>query len=51
MKYEELKEELDKARNQIHFLQEKVNDAEQDAQFRAEEVCSLFFKFNPTHKY
>ncbi|CAH1399918.1 unnamed protein product [Nezara viridula] len=44
MKYEELKEELDKARNQIHFLQEKVNDAEQDAQFRAEEMTELIIQ-------
>ncbi|XP_066903030.1 centrosomal protein of 290 kDa isoform X2 [Halyomorpha halys] len=44
MKYEELKEELEKAHNQIHFLQEKVNDAEQDAQFRAEEMTELIIQ-------
>ncbi|XP_014239270.1 centrosomal protein of 290 kDa-like isoform X2 [Cimex lectularius] len=41
---EHLTEELHKANSQLLFLQEKVKDAEQDAQFRAEEMTELIIQ-------
>uniref|UniRef100_A0A146M1W4 Centrosomal protein n=2 Tax=Lygus hesperus TaxID=30085 RepID=A0A146M1W4_LYGHE len=41
---DELREELEKANAQIVFLQEKTHDAEQDAQFRAEEMTELIIQ-------
>ncbi|KAF6213573.1 hypothetical protein GE061_011294 [Apolygus lucorum] len=41
---EELRDELEKAKAQIVFLQEKAHDAEQDAQFRAEEMTELIIQ-------